>query len=83
MRAGFGGPSSQHPTFITRVSSSDSHRPAAAELCRNTHTHRSILRATTTHYNVITVFNMWSLHQYLIINITSGVLTVSMGPAGN
>lgn len=83
---GFGGSSSQHPTFITSVSSSGTvrlypHRPAAAELCRNTH--RSILCATTTHYNVITVFNMWSLHQYLIINITAGVLTACMGPAGN
>lgn len=28
--------------------------------------------ATVPHLNVITVFNMWSLHQYLIINITAG-----------
>lgn len=25
---------------------------------------------------------MWSLHQYLIINITADVLTANMGPAG-
>lgn len=72
--------------FKTWVSSSGSIRPhplcpAAAELCINTH--RSISCATATHYNVIPVFNMWSLHQYLIINITAGVLTVNMGPAGD
>ena len=52
-----------------------------SDLSRNTR--RSILSATATHYNVITVFNMWSLHQYLIINITAGLLTANTGPAGD
>lgn len=36
---------------------------------------RSILCASLTHFNMITVFNMWRLHQNLIINIMADVLT--------